>query len=355
MPILKQKSRHQQTSKRVTLLDVANASGLSRATVSLVLRDSPLVAENTRQRVQEVMKDLGYVYHRAAANLRSHKSHTVGLIVNDITNPFFAEMTVSIEAQLDRANYVSLLCNTSEMLSKQERLFSTMQEYSADGILLCPARGTSLATIEKLQRSRLPFVLFGRHLPGIQADYVGADYMVGARIAVEHLISLGHRKIAFIGGHPNISSRQEREQGWRQAQTDHGLPINESFVVDVVATREGGSNAILQLLQLPDKPTACLCFNDVVAFGVMLGLQSMRLQPGVDFAVIRFDDVTESAMIRPTLTTMAVSPRQIGEEAVKLLLDLIENPDQLPRKIILEPQLVIRESCGYHLHKEKKI
>src|SRR5688572_12143911 len=344
MSNLKQKSRLQQTSKRVTLLDVAHASGLSRATVSLVLRDSPLVAEDTRQRVQEVMQNLGYVYHRAAANLRSHKSHTIGLVVSNISNPFFAEMTVSIEAQLDRANYVSILCNTSEMLSKQERLLSTMQEYSADGILLCPARGTQLETIEKLQRSRLPFVLFGRHLPGIEANYVGADYFVGARVAVEHLISLGHRKIAFIGGHMNISSRQEREQGWRQAQTDHGLSINESFVVDAVTTREGGSEAIRQLLQLPDKPTACLCFNDVVAFGVMLGLQSMRLQPGVDFAVIGFDDVVESAMTQPTLTTMAVLPRQIGEEAVQLLLDLIENPDQLPRKIILQPQLIIRES-----------
>lgn len=353
MPILKQKSLLQKNSKRVTLLDVAHASGLSRATVSLVLRESPLVSEGTRQRVQEVMQNLGYVYHRAAANLRTQKSHTVGLIVNDITNPFFAEMTVSIESQLDSANYVSLLCNTSEMLSKQERLLFTMQEYSADGILLSPARGTPQSTIEKLQRSRLPFVLFGRYVPGIQVDYVGADNIVGAKLAVEHLISLGHRKIAFIGGPVDTSSRQEREQGWRQAQIDRNFPINESFVVTVPATREGGSNAILQLLQLPDKPTACLCFNDVVAFGVMLGLQSLRLKPGADFAVIGFDDVAESVMIRPTLTTIAVSPRQIGEEAVKLLLDLIENPDQLPRKIILQPQLVIRESCGYNLRKEK--
>jgi LacI family transcriptional regulator len=151
MPNLKQESRIQQTAKRVTLLDVAHAQGLSRATVSLVLRDSPLVAEGTRKRVQEVMQDLGYVYHRAAANLRSHKSHTIGLVVADITNPFFAEMTVSIGAQLDRANYVSLLFNSSEMLSKQEQLLSTMQEYSADGILLCPARGTPLATIENFK------------------------------------------------------------------------------------------------------------------------------------------------------------------------------------------------------------
>jgi LacI family transcriptional regulator len=342
-----------QTSKRVTLVDVANASGLSRATVSLVLRDSPLVAEETRQRVQEAMQDLGYVYHRAAANLRSHKSHTVGLVVSDITNPFFAEMTMSIEAQLDRANYVSLLCNTSEMLSKQERLLSTMQEYSADGILLSPVRGTPVTTIEKLQRSRLPFVLFGRHVPGIQADYVGADNILGAGVAVEHLISLGHRKIAFIGGPVNTSTRQEREQGWRQAQTNHNLPIDESFIVTAAATREGGSQAIRQLLQLPDKPTACLCFNDVVAFGVLLGLQSMNLRPGADFAVIGFDDIAESAMIHTKLTTMSMSPRLIGAEAVQLLLDLIETPDTLPREIILQPQLIIRESCGYHLHKER--
>jgi LacI family transcriptional regulator len=352
MSNLKHESRIQQISKRVTLLDVANASGFSRATVSLVLRDSPLVAEETRQRVQAVMRDLGYVYHRAAANLRSHKSHTVGLVVSDITNPFFAEMTMSIEAQLDKANYISLLCNTSEMLGKQERLLSTLQEYSADGILLCPARGTTLETIEKLQRFRLPFVLVGRHLPGIQTHYVGADNIVGASVAVEHLISMGHRKIAFIGGPLNTSSRQEREQGWRQAHMDHHLPINGSFIANTAVSREGGAEAIRQLLQLTEKPTACLCFNDVLAFGVMLGLQSMDLQPGSDFAVVGFDDVAESAMTHTKLTTMAVSPRQIGAEAVQLLLDLIETPDTLPRKIILQPQLVIRESCGYHLRKE---
>lgn len=353
MPNLKEDSGIQQASKRVTLVDVATASGLSRATVSLVLRDSPLVAEDTRKHVQKVMQELGYVYHRAAANMRSRKSHTVGLVVADITNPFFAEMTVGIEAQLDRANYVSLLFNTSEMLNKQEKLLATMEEHSADGILLCPARGTSVETIEKLKRSRLPFVLFARYIHGIETDYVGADNIVGARVAVEHLISLGHQKIAFVGGPMNTSSRQEREQGWRQALTEHNLPINESFIVTTTATREGGAQAIHQLLELPDKPTACLCFNDVVAFGVMLGLQSIRLQPGVDFAVIGFDDVAESAMTYPTLTTIAVSPRQIGEQAVQLLLDVIEHPDKLPRKIILQPQLVIRESCGHHLHKER--
>lgn len=349
MQNLKQESGAQQTSKRVTLLDVANASGLSRATVSLVLRDSPLVAEETRLRVQQAMQNLGYVYHRAAANLRTQKSHTVGLVVSDITNPFFAEMTMSIEAQLDTANYVSLLGNTSEVLSKQERLLSTMQEYSADGILLSPVRGTPLEAIEKLQRSRLPVVLFGRYVPGVQANYVGADNIHGAGVAVEHLISLGHRKIAFIGGPMNTTSRQEREQGWRQAQMDHNLPINESFVVTAPATREGGADAIRQLLQFPDKPTACLCFNDVMAFGVILGLQSMNLRPGVDFAVIGFDDIAESAMMHTKLTTMAMAPRRIGAEAVQLLLDLIETPDAQPRQIILQPQLVIRESCGYHM------
>jgi LacI family transcriptional regulator len=169
---------------------------------------------------------------------------------------------------------------------------------------------------------------------------VGADNVVGAGVAVEHLISLGHRKIAFIGGPVNTSSRHEREQGWRQAQAVYNLPINESFVVTTAATCEGGSQAIHQLLQHPDKPTACLCFNDVVAFGAILGLQSMNLRPGADFAVIGFDDIAESAMMHTKLTTRAMSPRLIGEQAVQLLLNLI-----------LQPQFVIRESCGHHLSK----
>src|SRR5258708_35893970 len=182
-------------ARRVTLLDVAKDTGVSRATVSLVLRGSPLVAEETRERVLASMQRMGYVYHRGAASLRTQHSQTVGLVVPAITNPFFAEMTVGIEARLDAANHVALLGNSAELLSKQDRLLATMQEYPADGLLMCPAQDTPISTIERLQRAHLPFVLFARYVPEIETDYVGADNVAGAEMAVEHLIEHGHHRI----------------------------------------------------------------------------------------------------------------------------------------------------------------
>src|SRR6266516_676081 len=197
MTTLKQRPNIQVATGSVTLVEVARDAGVSRATASLVLRGSDLVADETRERVLASMRKLGYVYHRGAASLRTQHSQTVGLIVPDVTNPFFAEMTVGIEARLDQARHVVLLGNTAETLNKQERLLAMMQEYRADGVLLCPATGTSAEMIVRLRQWRLPFVLFVRYVEGVDADYVGADNIRGAELATEHLISLGHQRIAF--------------------------------------------------------------------------------------------------------------------------------------------------------------
>ena len=337
---------NQRSNGPVTLLDVARDAGVSRATASLVLRGSELVAHETRERVLASMRKLGYVYHRGAASLRTQRSNTVGLIVPDVTNPFFAEMTVGIEQRLDQAQHVVLLGNTAETLGKQERLLAMMQEYRADGVLLCPANDTSTQTIVRLRQARLPFVLFTRYIDGVEADYVGADNVRGAELAIEHLVGLGHQRIAFVGGPANSSARRDRLQGYRTALEQHGLLIDPALQLTSPTTREGGHQCIHTLLELPGPPTAVLCYNDIVAFGVMLGLQASGLTPGRDVAVIGFDDIAEAGLWRPALTTVAISPRQIGEEAARLLLERIAAPDAAARQIILQAKLIVRQSCG---------
>jgi LacI family transcriptional regulator len=332
---------------RVTLADIAEESGFSRSTVSLVLRGSPLISDETRRRVYESAGKLGYVYNRAAASLRTQRSHTIGLVVTDITNPFFAEMTVAIEAELDKANYTVLLSNTSEQVAKQARFLRMLQEYGVDGILICPANGTGVETIERLHNGYIPIVQFTRHL-AMDADYVGADNPLGAAMAVEHLLSHGHRRIAFIGGPGHSSARRERLQGYHNAFRRFGLQADEKLSVTTPVTRDGGYEAILELLAQPHPPTAALCYNDIVAFGVLLGLRAAGRTPGVDFAVIGFDNIAEAALQRPGLTTVSVTPRQIGMQAAQLLLERIQNPDAALRQILLPPALVIRESCGSH-------
>src|SRR5262249_9229409 len=262
--------------------------------------------------------------------------------------PFFAEMTVGIESQVDAASYVAILGNSGELLSKQQRLLTSLQEYPVDGILLCPAKQTPVGVIEHLQRSRVPYVLFTRYLHGTDADYVGADNVSGAALACEHLIAHGHRRIAFVGGPLDSSARGERIQGYSGVLERHGIVLDESLMAITPTTREGGYHAILELLQLPDPPTAAFCYNDVVAFGVMLGLQRNGLIVGTDFAVIGFDDTYEPALMNPGLATIAVKPRQIGEEATKLLFERIADPNRAPRHIVLRARLVSRHSCGCH-------
>jgi LacI family transcriptional regulator len=339
-------ANQESPAERVTLLDVARDAGVSRATASLVLRGSEVVAGATRERVLASMSRLGYVYHRGAASLRTQRSHTVGLIVPDITNPFFAEMTVEIEARMDVARHVALLGNTAETLEKQERLLAMMREYPADGVLLCVANGTQAETIARLRTWRLPFVLFARYVAGADADYVGADNRAGAALATAHLIGLGHRRIAFVGGPAESSARRDRLQGYRDALERAGVSIDQSLQVTSPTTRTGGYKAMQALLERGKPPTAVLCYNDVVAFGVLLALQQRGRAPGRDVAVVGFDDLAEAALWRPALTTIAISPRRIGEAAAELLLERIARPNEPPRQVIVAPQLVVRESCG---------
>jgi LacI family transcriptional regulator len=331
-------------SRRVTLLDIAHDAGVSRATVSLVLRESPLVADETRERVRASMRKLGYVYNRAAASLRTRQTKTIGLIITDINNPYFAEIVVGIESRLDTAGYVVLLGNTAEMVSKQERMLATMQEFRVGGILLCPAPGETNPDL--FRRAYVPIVLFARYIPGITLDYVGIDNVYGAEKAVEHLLALGHRRIAFVGGSPEVTSRRERLAGYEQTLSKNGIAPDPACIVSSEATRDSGYNAMLPLLDLADPPTAALCFNDVVAFGAILALVARGRTPGHDFPVIGYDDIPEAALFHPKLTTVAVHPRRIGDMVAELLLERMSQPDTPPQQLILSPQLIIRESCG---------
>jgi LacI family transcriptional regulator len=294
------------------------------------------------------MRKLGYVPNRAAASLRTQRSHTVGLVVTDITNPFFAQMTVGSEEHLAEHNYPLLLSNSSEDLEKQSRLLETMHAYGVDGVLLCPTVGSFPETLERLRRWRLPVVLVARYLYERNVDYVGADNVRGAEMAVEHLIAHGHRRIAFIGGPKGASAWQDRLRGYRNALELFGLPVDDSLSVPSPVSRDGGYAAVCRLIDSPDPPTAVLCYNDVVAFGAMLGARAAGQTPGRDFSVIGFDDIEEAALWQPALTTVSARPREIGMVAARLLLERMANPSATPQQVILPPHLVIRDSCGAH-------
>jgi LacI family transcriptional regulator len=330
--------------QRITLLDIAADAGVSRATVSLVIRNVPSVADSTRKRVQRSIKRLGYIYHRGAASLRTRQSHAIGLIVSDITNPFFAEVMVAIEERLAAARLVTLLGNTSENLTKEERLLKTMREFPADGILICPAMGRQISSGPLDLRGLIPTVAFARRASGL--DYAGVDNTEGAKLAVEHLFNLGHRRIAFIGGDPNISTGFERNEGYRRTLIRLGLQFDSGLVVPSPPTRRGGYDNVQRLLRMELPPTAALCFNDVVALGAIEALRQTGVRAGQGFGVVGFNNVPEAAQSLPGLTTIDTSPRKLGQSAAELLLKRIEQPDSPIRTAILQPRLIIRQSCG---------
>jgi LacI family transcriptional regulator len=330
--------------QRVTLLDIAADAGVSRATVSLVIRNVPSVAASTRKRVQKSIKRLGYIYHRGAASLRMRQSHAIGLIVSDITNPFFAEVIVAIEDRLASERLVTLLGNTSEDQAKETRLLKTMREFPADGILICPAIGSAASGAAVTLVNQLPTVAFARRAPDL--DYAGVDNVQGALLAVEHLCSLGNRRIAFIGGDPDVSTGRERIEGYQRALGRLGLSFDPCLVLPASPTRRGGYDSVRRLLQIENRPTAALCFNDVVALGVIEALQHAGVRAGKEFGVVGFNNVPDAAQSLPGLTTVDTSPRQLGESAAELLLKRIAQRDSPIRTVILQPRLIVRESCG---------
>jgi LacI family transcriptional regulator len=336
------------TKGRVTVVDIANAAGVSKSTVSLVLQGSSLVNERTRSKVNAVMRELGYVYNRGAASLRQAKtkSRIIGVVVNDLTNSFFAELAVGVDMTVQSAGFVQFLSSTGESIDRQREVIASMREHGISGLIISPARATAAADFKPLVAAEIPVVVVVRSVPGAKVSSIVSDNEVGTYAAVEHLASLGHRRIAFLGGFPDTAVFDERIAGYRNAMQSNGLGLHDDLLLSAAPSRAGGAEAIGRAMRLAEKPTAAVCFNDAVAFGVCDGLRTLRLEPGEDFAVVGFDDVIEARATVPALTTVSVDPQGMGRRAAQLLLKQINSGKAEAEAIVSAVRLVVRESCG---------
>jgi len=338
------------TRRPVTITDIARSCGVSRATVSLVLRESPLVHEQTRARVQAELKRQRYVYNRGAANLRTRTSSSIGLVINDLSNPFFAEFAAGVDEALGQAGYVTLLGSTGESPQRQQAVLESLVEHPAAGVILSPAEGSRAAELRKVLDARTHVLLFNRELDGVEDwDFLALDNTHGAQRATEHLIERGHRRIAFFGGHADSSSCRLRRAGYARAMAAAGLEALPQWLVESAPTRLDAAARSSALFAATPVPTAAVCYNDTVALGLMLGLTSRGIQPGRDFAVTGFDDIPEAAVTTPPLTTLSVAPRARGHQAVQLLLQRLAAPDAPPVRVIAPARLCVRASSGVAL------
>ncbi|MCM3788974.1 LacI family DNA-binding transcriptional regulator [Domibacillus indicus] len=333
-------------SGRVTLQQVADHAGVSRATASLIVRNSPSISEATRKKVLASMEELGYVYDRIAANLRSQSSSTIGVVVTDFANPYYSEFLTGVHHQLEKEGYTVFLATTFDSDTKQDNLLSTMLEHRVGGVILCPVSDNSPASIGKILQLDVPIVTAVREIPDLHCDYVGINYKKGVEMAIDHLIENGHTRIAFLGGISDSSAWKKRFEGYAAAHKKAGLAVDESLIFQSPVTREGGARTLDTSLKHEAPPTAVFCFNDLVAFGVMQRMRELNLQPGRDLSVVGFDNVLEAETFYPSLTTVEAFPKHIGINAADLLHKRIKDHMRDQERIILEPELFVRASSG---------
>lgn len=337
--------------QKVKLSTIGEALGVSTATVSLALRDSPLVAAETKERVKHYAREIGYIYNRRAASLRTQKSGIVGVIVRDIINPFYAEILGAIETELDRSKLTFLLSNHYDNVDKQRDFLETLLQLGTDGVIMSPAIDTPQQDIELLRRNGVPVVFIARSQANIDVPVFRGDDSFGIGLATNHLISLGHRRIAMVGGADSTSTGRDRYQGYRIAMEKAGLETRSEWRLPGARTKAGGFEAAPQLLALADRPTAAVCWNDLVAIGLMNGIARAGLKPGVDISVTGYDDLEEAHIATPALTTVSNGQAEVGRNAARALLDRIEKKKPVTGALhLIRPELQIRQSTAVPIH-----
>ena len=277
--------------KRITLEDVARDANVSRSTAALVLREGNLITPDTKQKVIDSALKLGYVNKSTPFQKRADKNaEVIGVCFPDIGNIFFTSIFIGVNDFFDQYhNYTLFFGSHFDSLGKQRRFIKNLMQYKVAGLILAPAEGTSKEEIEELQQAGIPLVFVTRTIEGIDANYVAGDNVQGAFSATKHLVAMNHKRIALLGGKAGISPFKERLSGYRKALEMSGLPYDESLVMSGTPTSIWGHRAIKEILKLPAPPTAVICYNDIIAEGVINALQEMNIDPGKDFSVVKFD------------------------------------------------------------------
>lgn len=335
-----------QKNNPITQKAIAEALGVSTATVSLALRSSPLIQAATRERIRDYVKEVGYVQNRAATSLRTGRTRIIGVGFHDIIHPFFAEMLAATEASLSNDGDAIFVNSHDDDLYKQKRFISTLQEHGADGLILSPALGTEESDLEAFCANGSAVVLIVRTIPNTKLDYVINNDLECMRIATSHLVDLGHEDIVMLGGKPGTTTADGRYDGYIAAMTAAGHKASSKNWIRGPAKRLQGYSAIKELwVSDVAKPTAIACFNDLVAFGAMSALADLGIKVGHDVAVVGIDDTDEAQVSFPPLTTVTNNARVIGRTAVDILRRRLANPSAPPIQERLQPYISVRNSC----------
>jgi LacI family transcriptional regulator len=332
------------------LADVARQAGVSTSTASRALNRPEMVSREVVMRVREAAETLGYAPNPFARSLRARVSKTLGLIVPDNTNPFFAEVAKGIEAACFRAGYTLILCNSDRSLEKESAQARLLYEKRVDGVLLFNTSDASAPTIEWLLARSMPTVLLERRPPGLAVDCVISDNADGVRSAIAHLAGLGHRRIACLLGDLGTSHYAERLAAYRATVRELGLATEEDLVRTDLITYADGQRAAEDLVRGADPPTALFCATDTLAIGAVRGVAIAGRRVPDDVSIVGYGDTAPAAYQQPPLTAVAQEKLAVGARAVRvLLLRLAQHArgqEWQPRTQVVSTRLVVRQSSG---------
>ncbi len=331
------------SNRRPTIIDVAKQAGVSKSTVSLVLQNSPSVREETRLEVRKVMAEIGYIYNRSAANMRKSNAGLIGLVINDLRNPFFTEFATSLQMALSESGYSTVVANTDEDPDLQEHVVSAMIEHGVSAFIICPAYGDQSTTFDAIARAGIPALQMLRQVDSRLElfPFSAPDYVSGSRVATQHLIEMGARSIAFVGGLDGRAVTEERKAGYLEAMKKHHM---EPVVLTGRSSKEFGRNSAKVLASVHPDVDAVVCFNDLVALGLLSGCHETNRHVGTDFRIVGFDDIEDVAQSYPALTSVRCDINLIGQQTARTVIDWLENGNVPAPKTRTPVSLSIRAS-----------
>lgn len=330
-----------------TIKDVAALAGISYTTVSHVVNKTRPVSEDVRRKVEAAITELNYVPSAVARSLKARATLTIGLLIPNGINPYFAELARGIEDYCERNGFCVILCNSDDDPVKQRNYLRVLLEKRVDGLIVSSV-GSDTGLEQGLSATRTPVVTVDRELENVSADLVRVDHELGGYLATSHLLSLGHRHVACISGPAHTSVARMRLAGYRRAMVEEGIEVGEGWVVESDFTGPSGYAAAVTLLD-GVRPTAIFAANDMVGIGVLRAAAERGIRVPDDLSVIGFDDIQMSRYVYPALTTVGQSILRLGETAAEMLLRRIGcSGSTQPEQRVLPPSIVLRESTAPH-------
>lgn len=329
-----------------TIEDVAAIAGVSIATVSRAVNEPTKVADATRRRVNDAIARTGYTTNAMARSLRMRRSHMIMILAPDVGDPNFSNILVGLETEASKRGYGVLIGNTQNDPTRETDYLRFISSNQAEGLILLTGH-LPFGYNQGGPEARLPpMVAINEPVPGDRVPFVGVDNFEGARIAAEHLLSQGHRRIAFIGHSTSRIVNELRENGYRAALAEAGIGIDPMLILDGDGTTESGRQAAEHMFVRDVLPTAFLCVNDATALGVIIALNARGYDLPRQFSVMGFDDISFASFVTPSLTTMKQPRSKIGEAAMDLLLTVVEGDAVEKREVLLRSELILRNSVA---------